>query len=131
MVNTEGNGDGEETEQQKKIQAANKGKKKFRVVKIDRGDGVEEPAMKGWKDKEIWNVHTGDVFAKKTKRRRKEKREILGGAKTRSGADGVAYYHRFTHRAAYIFGRESPAMHQVIKKSLNKIWKPNVGQREP
>lgn len=131
MVNTEGNGDGEETEQQRKYRQQTKGKKNFKVVKIDRGDRVEEPLMKGWKDKEIWNVHTGDVFAKKTKRCWKEKREILGGAKTRNGADGVAYYRQFTHRGAFIFGKESPAMHQVIKKSLNKIWNPNVGQRKP
>lgn len=77
--------------------------------------------MKSWKDKDIRNVHTGNVFAKKTKRRGKERREILGGAKTRDGADCVAYYGQFTQRAAYIFGRESPAMRRVITKSLNTI----------
>lgn len=77
--------------------------------------------MMGWKDKEIRNVHMDNVFAKKTKRCGKERREILGGAKTGNGADCVAYYRQFTHRAAYISGRESPAMRRVITKSLNKI----------
>lgn len=76
--------------------------------------------MKGKKGKEIRNVHTGNVFAKKTKRCGKERREILGGAKTGNGADCVAYYRQFTRRAAYIF-RESPAMRRVITKGLNKI----------